>query len=87
MKDSLQPDKSKIYWEVFTTIFVYTTCAAALLTASIMLGKSLLFPVNPVNKSTYPASIPWINSKVECEDTGRQWLDNKCWDEEHSSSF
>ncbi|UKO98701.1 hypothetical protein [Nostoc sp. UHCC 0870] len=77
----------EIYGETLTTIFIYTTFSAAILTASILVGKSLLFPVSPVNKSTYPTSIPWIKSKIDCEDTGRNWRNNKCWDEEHSASF
>jgi hypothetical protein len=77
----------KIYLETLTTIFIYTTFSAAILTVGILAGKSFLFPVSPVNQSSYPTSIPWIKSKIECEDTGRNWSNNQCWDEEHSASF
>lgn len=77
----------KIYGETLTTIFIYTTFSAAIFTVSILVGKFLLFPVSPVNQSTYPTSIPWIKSQIQCEDTGRNWSNNQCWDEEHSASF
>ncbi|BAB73191.1 hypothetical protein H6G49_04700 [Nostoc sp. PCC 7120 = FACHB-418] len=32
-------------------------------------------------------SIPWLNSKSECEYTGRYWRDNQCWDSEHQPMF
>ncbi|MCC5652495.1 hypothetical protein LC609_22270 [Nostoc sp. XA013] len=41
----------------------------------------------PVSSSYYPASIPWIYDKSECEHTGRIWGDGKCWDSEHSPNF
>jgi hypothetical protein len=37
--------------------------------------------------SSNPTSIPWIDNQSECLHTHRTWQDNKCWDEEHSSTF
>jgi hypothetical protein len=41
---------------------------------------------NSTNK-TYPTSLPWIQTKSDCEYRGRKWYDNKCWDSEHSMLF
>ncbi|MBD2207708.1 hypothetical protein H6G33_35870 [Calothrix sp. FACHB-1219] len=38
-------------------------------------------------ESPYATSIPWIDNAAECQDTQREWHDNKCWDKEHSPSF
>jgi hypothetical protein len=49
---------------------------------------ALIFPLFS-NSSTliYPTSIPWLESKIECENTGRYWYRDKCWDQEHSPNF
>jgi len=37
--------------------------------------------------SPYPTAIPWLESKFDCEHTGRSWKNNQCWDYEHNPSF
>lgn len=37
--------------------------------------------------SFHPTSIPWIDNSRKCEDTGRIWATDKCWDTEHSPQF
>ncbi|MEH2297954.1 hypothetical protein [Nostoc sp.] len=46
-----------------------------------------LSSLTPISASYYPASIPWIDDKSECEYTSRVWHDGKCWDSEHSPNF
>ncbi|HIK03117.1 MAG TPA: hypothetical protein IGS40_00135 [Trichormus sp. M33_DOE_039] len=87
MNNPLETDESKFDGETFTKIFIYTICSATVLTASILISKSFLFNGGSVDKSSYPTSIPWIKSKLDCEKTGRNWIDDRCWDKEHSASF
>ncbi|MDZ8187360.1 MAG: hypothetical protein RMX96_21240 [Nostoc sp. ChiSLP02] len=37
--------------------------------------------------SYHPTSIPWIVDASECEHTGRNWRDRKCWDDKHNPLF
>lgn len=37
--------------------------------------------------SHYSTSIPWIDNVSECEHTGRNWRDSKCWDNVHDPTF
>ncbi len=39
------------------------------------------------NTGSYPTSLPWIETKSDCEYQGREWRNNKCWDSEHSMLF
>ncbi|MCF4966845.1 hypothetical protein [Nostoc sp. CMAA1605] len=87
MINPLETEESKFDGETFTKVFIYTICAATVLTASILVAKSFIFNGGAVEKSSYPTSIPWINTKLDCENTGRNWIDNKCWDQEHSAEF
>ena len=33
---------------------------------------------------SYPTSLPWVESKSRCEEFGRVWHNDRCWDGEHS---
>ena len=35
----------------------------------------------------YPTAIPWISSEQRCENSERQWQNEKCMDYEHSPYF
>lgn len=37
--------------------------------------------------SFYPTGIPWLNSRAACENTGRVWKGETCWDEQHNPNF
>ncbi|BAY61054.1 hypothetical protein NIES22_11150 [Calothrix brevissima NIES-22] len=50
-------------------------------------SASLLSFLYSNKESPYATSIPWIDNAAECQDTQREWHDNKCWDKEHSPSF
>jgi hypothetical protein len=38
-------------------------------------------------ESFHPTSIPWLNDLSSCEETGRVWKNDQCWDLEHSAMF
>ncbi len=61
-----------------------------------LISLSFLLPLLPVFttnlfsatvNSHHSTSIPWIDDPSECEYTGRDWRDRKCWDDEHSPMF
>ncbi|NJR66147.1 MAG: hypothetical protein HC772_13845 [Leptolyngbyaceae cyanobacterium CRU_2_3] len=35
----------------------------------------------------HPTAIPWLQTRSACEETGRIWDNNNCWDQEHSPDF
>lgn len=35
----------------------------------------------------YATGIPWLETKADCEHTGRVWQDDVCWDNEHDPTF
>jgi hypothetical protein len=35
----------------------------------------------------YPTGIPWIDNEADCQNSGRTWQDNICWDSEHNPIF
>lgn len=37
--------------------------------------------------SFHATSIPWLTNQYICQETGRIWRDDKCWDEEHNPTF
>ncbi|MDJ0799285.1 MAG: hypothetical protein QNJ51_21130 [Calothrix sp. MO_167.B12] len=39
------------------------------------------------HNASYPTSLPWVESKSQCEEFGRTWRNDQCWDEEHSHDF
>ncbi len=45
--------------------------------------------INQYNATSesFPTSLPWIQTKSDCEYRGRKWDNNKCWDSEHSMLF
>jgi hypothetical protein len=45
------------------------------------------FTASTTNSISYPTSLPWIETKSDCEYRGREWRKNQCWDSEHSMMF
>jgi hypothetical protein len=72
---------------VIVTMFLIALPVCSLTTIYVILSgfNSIFFPDKGF--SPYLTSIPWIESKAECQHTGRDWYDNKCWDKEHSPMF
>lgn len=87
MSNMLGTQKSKFNGETVTKLLIYTICSTAIVTASILLSKSCLFSSAAANESYHPTSIPWLKTKFDCEDSGRHWENNQCWDEEHNAVF
>ncbi|BAY68933.1 hypothetical protein ACN23B_16605 [Anabaena sp. FACHB-709] len=87
MRDHLHNEKGKFYWKILLKLMIYGTCSTILFTASIVIVKSLFFYFSSITKSSYPTSVPWIDSQYECEYTGRTWNENQCWDKEQSPWF
>ncbi len=81
----------KIFW-TYTNIALLT---GYLITLSICtsITLSLLLPLltasflTSIGTSHHSTSVPWIDNASECEHTGRNWGDRKCWDDEHDPTF
>lgn len=53
-----------------------------------LITLSLLLPLfTSIGNSYHSTSIPWIDDASECEHTGRNWSERKCWDNEHNPMF
>jgi hypothetical protein len=58
-----------------------------------LLTLSSIFPLltaslfTSIESSHYSTSIPWIDNASECQYTGRNWRDRKCWDDQHNPMF
>lgn len=52
-----------------------------------LIGFNSSLSTNYLETSYHPTSIPWIENSRKCEDSGRIWEANKCWDTEHSPLF
>ncbi|AFY49145.1 hypothetical protein Nos7524_3350 [Nostoc sp. PCC 7524] len=60
-------------------------CTVATVTAIYPFLISCLAATN--DTSFQATSIPWLDNQSSCQETGRNWHENKCWDEEHSPTF
>ncbi|MBD2462766.1 hypothetical protein H6G89_17130 [Oscillatoria sp. FACHB-1407] len=69
-------------------IAVITTAIAVLALSTVGIQKFVL-PTIAAMQSTqsHPTGIPWLQTKTECQNTGRVWKDGTCWDREHDASF
>ena len=95
MRDLLYVEKSKFYIVTAVRSMLYTGFLAVVFTSSFLtfrllclpLGSTLTLSAAEESTSNHPTSIPWINDEYRCEDTGRTWRKDQCWDYEHDSSF
>lgn len=78
-KIKVSPTPNKI---VFCIIFLIILPVCTFTTFSFIFS---LFTYSELSPN--PTSIPWIDNQSECLHTHRTWQDNKCWDDEHSSTF
>jgi hypothetical protein len=60
---------------------------AMVATSAIALFSLLFSTLSPVTNTTHPALIPWLDTPESCEQTGRIWQDNQCWDRKHNPTF
>jgi hypothetical protein len=70
---------------------VIAGCLGLLAAAGVgvnFLWNSWLQPTLATDVSTmHETAIPWLQSKVSCEGTGRIWRDSTCWDKQHNPNF
>ena len=71
-------------------------CASILVSALSILGlvhlrsSKLLKEPDPVfaqGEEFHPTVVPWKKTKEECESSGRQWTDDKCYDDVWDPNF
>ncbi|YAG12611.1 hypothetical protein NSTC745_01890 [Nostoc sp. DSM 114161] len=70
--------------------YLITLPIFTLITLSFLVPLLSVFTINlstSAGNFHHSTSIPWIDDASECEDTGRDWRDRKCWDNEHSPMF
>ncbi|AFZ59962.1 hypothetical protein ACOWPH_17105 [Anabaena sp. PCC 7938] len=67
---------------VSLTFFFGTLILGGFYTGSFMIS-SVTSSLNTI----HPTSIPGIKDQEKCENTGRVWRDNKCWDYQHNPAF
>ncbi|GAB4380510.1 MAG: hypothetical protein Kow00121_36910 [Elainellaceae cyanobacterium] len=71
-------------------ILVEIACSALLLSgiAAITVFKVILPMTQFVQEtSAHPTGIPWLQDETACQDTGRNWQNGECWDQEHDPNF
>ena len=80
-----------VFW-TYRNIMLLTGYLIALPICTLII-LSLLLPLLTgslfafIGTSHHSTSIPWIDNASECEHTGRNWRDQKCWDNEHDPTF
>ncbi|QLE40834.1 hypothetical protein FD723_10420 [Nostoc sp. C052] len=66
-------------------LIILPICTLITLSLLLPLLTASLFAVT--RNSYHSTSIPWIDDASECEHTGRNWSDRKCWDDKHNPLF
>ncbi|MBD2493813.1 hypothetical protein [Nostoc sp. FACHB-280] len=81
-------NSTKNFWNPINILFFVGSCII-LSTSSVMILSAVIPSVTSAISSptAHATSIPWINNESDCKHTGRNWQDNKCWDNEHSLMF
>ncbi|OKH15986.1 hypothetical protein FACHB389_35450 [Nostoc calcicola FACHB-389] len=72
---------------ILLTGYLISLPICTLITLSLLLRVFSINLFTPIESSHYSTSIPWIDDPSECEYTGRNWRDRKCWDDEHNPMF
>lgn len=81
----LRTENSKYPYKVVVT---FSLLAGLAMGGIVMTWQSLQPVAMQLQRSfVHPVSIPWLQSKGECEKTGRIWKDDNCWDSDHSPDF
>lgn len=66
-------------------LIILPICTLITLSLLLPLFTASLFAFT--GNSYHSTSIPWIDDASECEYTGRNWSDRKCWDDKHNPMF
>jgi hypothetical protein len=70
-----------------SVLFIMTFCGAGCFTIQFIISFLSYTSATQASDITYPTSLPWIETRSDCEYRGRKWQDNKCWDKEHNMLF
>jgi hypothetical protein len=81
-KNQLKTKIKKILFSLVAIAFISGGC----LTVQLLISF-LSYTFATTTDESYPTSLPWIGKKSDCENRGRKWYDNKCWDGEHNLLF
>jgi hypothetical protein len=73
--------------KLVSVLFIATFCSAGCLTIQLIISFLSYTSATQASDTVYPTSLPWIETKSDCEYRGRKWYDNKCWDKEHNMLF
>ncbi|MEH1902862.1 MAG: hypothetical protein V7L04_15950 [Nostoc sp.] len=80
-----------VFWThsniVLLTGYLITLPICTLITLSFLLPLFTASLFASIGTSYHSTSIPWIDNASECQYTGRNWRDRKCWDNQHSPMF
>ncbi|WP_334712985.1 hypothetical protein [Nostoc sp.] len=80
-----------VFWTqtniVLLTGYLIALPIFTLITLSLLLPLFTASFFASIGTSHHSTSIPWIDDPSECEHTGRNWRDGKCWDNEHNPMF
>ncbi|WP_229546288.1 hypothetical protein [Nostoc sp. CHAB 5836] len=80
-----------VFWNnsniVLLSGYLITLPICTLITISLLLPLFTASLFASIGTSHHSTSIPWIDNASECEHTGRNWRDRKCWDNEHDPMF
>jgi hypothetical protein len=68
-------------------ILIFVAFNSFLIVSGFYTGSLIISSLTSQLTTTHPTSIPWIKDKTECEKTGRDWLEDKCWDNQHNPTF
>lgn len=66
------------------TAFLSMLCTSGTYTGCLLLSS---VDVDSIFNLSNPTSIPWIGNQIRCEESGRTWSNDKCWDHEHNVMF
>ncbi len=90
-KNSQKHKIGKDFWNYSNTVLIsgyliiLPICTWITLSSVLYLFTTRLF--TSLESSHHSTSIPWIDNASECQYTGRNWRDRKCWDDQHSPMF
>jgi hypothetical protein len=82
VKNRIKTKTKKILFSLAIITFIGAGCLTVQLLVSF-----LSYTFATTTDESYPTSLPWIGKKSDCENRGRKWHENKCWDGEHNLLF
>ncbi|MDJ0620065.1 MAG: hypothetical protein QNJ63_25555 [Calothrix sp. MO_192.B10] len=85
-KNTKLQQKRKRFSNTRQTLAIAGFAMLFLISGSVTIFLILSFFSSRHNAS-YPTSLPWVESKSQCEEFGRTWRNDQCWDAEHSHNF